>query len=274
MGYRYQGLCDKDGCDFNSFRNGVKDFFGEGPNFAVDSSKPLTIVTQWITEDGTDEGDLSEIRRLYVQDGKVIKNSASPALGENFDSITGSYCTAQKKAYFDPEHPAPNDFARKGGLKNMGKSLDRGVVLVLSLWDDKLTSMNWLDSKAGRGKGSNRGPCSQTAGAPDIVRAKYPNAFAKYTNIMYGEIDSTYTAGPNAKPEAAATGNSAYAKSLKAYSAPPPSMQQQQPQQIQQQQQQPQPQSASVVALGGAVLPLARQVALARPKGIITASAF
>lgn len=128
----------------------------------------------------------------------------------------------------------------------MGKSLDRGQVLVLSLWDDKLTNMNWLDSKTGSNKGGDRGPCSRTSGAPDNVRAKYPNAYATYTNIMYGEIGSTYTAGPSAKPENHATGNTAYAKALKAYSEPPPSMQQpqqpqmQQPQQQQQQSQQPQ----------------------------------
>merc|ERR1711963_553754 len=186
-------------------------------------------------------GDLTEIRRLYVQDGKIIKNSGSPALGENFDSISESYCNAQKKAYFNPESPAPNDFVRKGGLKSMGKALDRGVVLVLSLWDDKLTNMNWLDSKTGTNKGGDRGPCSPTSGAPDNVRAKYPNAFATYTNIMYGEIGSTYTAAAmRSKPENAATGNTAYANALKAYSGPPPSMQPQQPQQPQPQPQQPQ----------------------------------
>ena len=35
----------------------------------------MTVVTQFITSDGTDNGDLVEIRRLYVQDGKVIDNS-------------------------------------------------------------------------------------------------------------------------------------------------------------------------------------------------------
>merc|ERR1719384_330824 len=227
MQYRYQGLCDKDGCDFNSYRNGFTDFFGYGSTFTLDSSKPLTLVTQWLTNDGTDEGDLVEIRRLYVQDGKVIKNSGSRGIGANFDSISEAYCAAQKKFYSDPSQPAPNDFNRKGGLKNMGKALERGMVLVLSLWDDKLTNMNWLDSKTGDGKGGNRGPCSRTAGAPENVRAKYPDAFATYTNFMYGEIDSTYTAGPSAKPESSAS------------SHPPPSVMQpqQQPQQQQPQQQ-------------------------------------
>merc|ERR1712061_174997 len=82
----------------------------------------------------------------------------------------------------------------------------------------------------GSGKGSDRGPCSQTAGAPDVIRPKYPNSYATYTNFMYGEIGSTFNAGPRAWPEEEATGDTAYAKMLKAYAGPPPSMQQQPPQ--------------------------------------------
>jgi len=29
-GNRYNGVCDKDGCDINPYRNGVKDFYGPG----------------------------------------------------------------------------------------------------------------------------------------------------------------------------------------------------------------------------------------------------
>jgi len=41
--HRHDGVCDKDGCDLNPYRAGVKDFFGKGMN--VDTSKPLTVVT-------------------------------------------------------------------------------------------------------------------------------------------------------------------------------------------------------------------------------------
>ena len=64
-----------DGCDFNSYRMGVKDFYGTG--MAVDTSKPMTVVTQFITDDGTDAGNLKSIHRFYVQNGKVIPNSNS-----------------------------------------------------------------------------------------------------------------------------------------------------------------------------------------------------
>ena len=80
-GDRYNGVCDKDGCDFNSWRLGDKTFFGPGSNFKVNTEKPVTVVTQFITHDGSDNGDLVEIRRLYVQDGRVIDNSFTNMAG-------------------------------------------------------------------------------------------------------------------------------------------------------------------------------------------------
>ena len=47
----YQGVCDKDGCDFNSWRLGDQKFYGRGArDFKVDSRKKVTVVTQFITE--------------------------------------------------------------------------------------------------------------------------------------------------------------------------------------------------------------------------------
>ena len=70
---RANGLCDKDGCDFNSYRMGNTSFFGTGKT--VDTRSKFTVVTQFITADNTTTGTLSEIRRLYVQNGQVIQNS-------------------------------------------------------------------------------------------------------------------------------------------------------------------------------------------------------
>jgi len=199
---RYKGNCDKDGCDFNPFRLGDQKFYGKGSDFAVDTTKPMTVVTQFLTTDGTDTGDLKEIRRLYVQDGKVIQNSKVsniPALGgegPDADSITDEMCTAQKEAFGDPD-----DFTEKGSVKGMGKALGRGMVLVLSLWDDMLTHMHWLDSAAPLDHpdthplskpGVKRGPCSPEAGDPLKLRQEHPDAYVVFSNIKVGEIDSTY----------------------------------------------------------------------------------
>ncbi len=63
--------CDPDGCDFNSFRMGNTTY---GAGMAVDANK-FTTVAQFLTNDGTAAGTLSEIRRIYVWDDIVIQNS-------------------------------------------------------------------------------------------------------------------------------------------------------------------------------------------------------
>ena len=38
---RFDGVCDKDGCDYNHWRQGDKTYFGSSPDFQVDSTKPM-----------------------------------------------------------------------------------------------------------------------------------------------------------------------------------------------------------------------------------------
>ena len=44
---------------------------GGGLGFTLDTTQPFTVVTQFITSDGTDSGDLVEIRRSFVQVSSV-----------------------------------------------------------------------------------------------------------------------------------------------------------------------------------------------------------
>lgn len=81
----------------------------------------------------------------------------------------------------------------------MGKSLERGMVLVLSLWDDHDANMLWLDSqypldKDPNAPGVSRGPCSRDSGKPADVERMYPDATVKYMNIKVGTLGSTVTA--------------------------------------------------------------------------------
>jgi len=131
--------CDAAGCDFNSYREGVKDFYGPGSNYTVDTTKPFTIVTQFVTDDGTDDGDVVEIRRFYVQGGNKIENSKNVDLGH--DSLTDDSCSAQKDLWGEE-----NTFANNGGMKGMSDALGRGMVLVFSIWDDSAAHMLWLDA--------------------------------------------------------------------------------------------------------------------------------
>ena len=173
-GQRYDGVCDKDGCDFNSWRLGVRNFYGRGHTFDINSRKPVTVVTQFITEGNADDGALVDIRRFYVQDGQVIPNSNVSVAGLSGNSISDKLCAKMKKTFGDID-----DFNRKGGLKTMGDALNRGMVLVLSLWDDSEANMLWLDSdypldRKSTAPGVSRGPCRTDTGSPAYVREMYP----------------------------------------------------------------------------------------------------
>merc|ERR1712084_180892 len=102
--------------------------------------------------------------------------------------VSDEFCDAMKAAFGDV-----NDFRRQGGLKAMGEALDRGMVLVMSLWDDSQANMLWLDSTYPIDKdptlpGVARGPCKTTTGSPKYVRAKYPTASVEYRDIKVGPI--------------------------------------------------------------------------------------
>lgn len=193
-GQRHTGVCDKDGCDFNPYRLGDKTFFGPGSNFTIDTTSPFTVVTQYITADGTDNGVLSEIRRVWVQNGKTIQSSNVTVGGKQYNSVTDDFCNAQKMEFGDP-----NDYEKRGGHKTMSGALDHGMVLVMSLWDDHEVNMLWLDSnyppnKSPTSPGVARGSCPTSSGVPADVERQHPDASVTYSNIKYGELGSTYNA--------------------------------------------------------------------------------
>jgi cellulose 1,4-beta-cellobiosidase len=184
---RYGGTCDPDGCDFNSYRQGDREFYGKG--MVVDTSKKFTVVTQFIKGSS---GELSEIKRFYVQNGKTIPNSESKIEGNPGSSLTPDFCRAQKAAFGDQDiHEA------KGGFPQMSKALAAPMVLVMSLWDDHYSNMLWLDStfptdadSSAPGKG--RGSCDTSSGVPTEVESKQASDKVVYSNIKFGPIGSTF----------------------------------------------------------------------------------
>jgi len=196
-GYHYQGICDKDGCDYNPYRMGNHDFYGDGKK--VDTSKPITVVTQFITTDGTDDGDLKEVRRIFMRGSVEIENPTSKISGVPGNSITDGYCNAQKKAFEQTRQEKSegkyNQFGHLGGMAQLGKALDRGMVLAVSIWDDPGSHMRWLDSTSPKhhpnATGARRGPCRSDAGEPTAARRHGQRGYVEFTNLMYGEIGST-----------------------------------------------------------------------------------
>ncbi|KAG9698486.1 cellobiohydrolaseI, partial [Aureobasidium melanogenum] len=188
---RYDGYCDKDGCDFNPYRWGAQNFFGPGKT--VDSKSKMTVVTQFVTNDNTATGTLTAIRRLYVQNGKVIQQANTNVAGiTQTNQITDSFCKQQKAVTGDPD-----SFSQKGGLAGFSKDLDAGMALVFSVWDDYDANMLWLDSTypVGSNKvGAARGTCPTTSGKPSDVESQQGNAAVTFSNVKFGPIGSTYKA--------------------------------------------------------------------------------
>ncbi|KAF4570093.1 hypothetical protein EYR40_009079 [Pleurotus pulmonarius] len=189
---RYSSVCDKDGCDFNSFRMGDPSFLGPGKT--IDTAKKITVVTQFITDDNTDNGTLVEIRRVYVQDGVTYQNSFAtfPSLSQ-YNSISDDFCVAQKTLFNDNQY-----YNLQGGTAKMGDSLANGMVLIMSLWSDHAAHMLWLDSdfpldKSPSEPGVSRGACPTTSGDPDDMVANHGSASVTFSNIKFGPHGSTFS---------------------------------------------------------------------------------
>jgi cellulose 1,4-beta-cellobiosidase len=79
----------------------------------------------------------------------------------------------------------------------MGRGMNLGMVLVMSLWDDHYANMLWLDSSYPTDKdpeqpGVSRGECDINSGVPAEVEAANPNAQVIFSNIKFGPIGSTF----------------------------------------------------------------------------------
>ncbi|KAI0871763.1 endoglucanase EG-1 [Hypoxylon argillaceum] len=171
-----QGVCDKNGCGWNTYRLNQTEYYGEGPDHTVDTTKPFTVVTQFPADAN---GTLIGIRRLYLQDGKVIKASVIEKEGvPAVDYETDEYCQATGATHF----------MRLGALSGFGESLTRGMVLTFSLWWDEGGFMQWLD-----GASQGAGPCNATEGDPKNIRLIEPAPQVTFSNMKWGEIGSTFS---------------------------------------------------------------------------------
>jgi cellulose 1,4-beta-cellobiosidase len=196
---RYSSVCDMDGCDYNAYRLGQVAFYQPNNNATagVDTDRPFTVVTQFLTTTTGDAtgGSLREIRRLYVQDDRVVENAIVQVPGiDKGNSITDEFCAQEKEAFGG----AVNAFRAQGGLRGMGEALGRGMVLVMSVWDDSGSAMKWLDatfpdnSDPAKDPGTARGPCKPDEGKAEDLLKTAPWARVKFSNVKSGEIGSTY----------------------------------------------------------------------------------
>lgn len=80
-------------------------------------------------------------------------------------------------------------------MSSMSSAMSKGMVLVMSLWNDHYSNMLWLDSTFPTDStklGSERGTCAITSGDPVDVEKNSPSASVTYSNIKFGPIGSTF----------------------------------------------------------------------------------
>nr|CAH0105820.1 unnamed protein product [Daphnia galeata] len=118
------------GCAYLPYALGKKIFYGCGPSYCVDTIKPFTIVTRFVSDDGTDTGNLKEIQRFYKQNGRTIPN---PTVSD-FNSISDACC-------------AHYNFNNLGGISAMNYGLKKGMVLTMGMagYPDNPDVWGWLD---------------------------------------------------------------------------------------------------------------------------------
>merc|ERR1712048_582130 len=188
-GERFKGLCDKNGCDIQAYRLGNTKFYGPGSEFTIDTTKPVTVTTQFITVDGTDTGKLKEVRQFYHQDGKKVEHPTYTVNSKKHNTISTEFCED-----WVAETKDGTNFLGQGGMDSVDKALENGVVLVMSLWDDHEANMLWLDSTYpvdGTSPGDKRGTCSTDSGVPKDVEEKHGKSKVKFSDIRYGRLGST-----------------------------------------------------------------------------------
>ncbi|CCF47864.1 glycosyl hydrolase family 7 [Colletotrichum higginsianum] len=178
---RYGGGCDANGCDYNPYRMGNRDFYGPGKT--IDTTRKFTVVTRF---------EPDRMYQVFIQDGRTITVPGAKWAGiPETSDITPEFCESQFAVFGERDR-----FNEVGGYPKLNAALEIPMTLVMSIWSDHYANMLWLDStyppeRAGE-PGTERGPCAPTSGVPAEVIEQFPNARVVWSNIRFGPIGSTY----------------------------------------------------------------------------------
>lgn len=131
---RYAGRCDANGCDYNPYRMGNPDFYGEGKT--LDTSQPFTVVTQFESDN---------LHQFFIQGGQQIEIPVPTHAGlpESSD-INPALCDV----LFDVFTEDTDRYADVGGWPAMEEALAQPHVLVMSIWADVSAAYPYCEALA------------------------------------------------------------------------------------------------------------------------------
>ncbi len=125
---RFSGVCDKNGCDIHAWRFGVRDFYGPGDKFKVNSAKPVSITIQFLTDDDTDSGTVNKFKQFHTQNGKTVEHPRCTVNGKPHKTISDEMC-----ADWVAETKDGTNFLAMGGMGAVDTVFKNGAVLVVCL---------------------------------------------------------------------------------------------------------------------------------------------
>ena len=133
--------------------------------FSANNTKPITVPTQFLTNDGLDDGTISR---------------GEPVLHPERQDCPGT--------------KAGTNFLEKGGMGAVNTIFQK--VIVMSLWDDHDANMLWLDSTYPPDatpdmKGAFRGHCDITSSVPADVEGNVPDSKLNFADIKCGKTGTT-----------------------------------------------------------------------------------
>ncbi|KAF6827943.1 exoglucanase 1 precursor [Colletotrichum musicola] len=177
--------CDIWGCDYNPYRVGAKDFYGEGKT--VDTTKKFTMMCPSVVTQFAED----KISKFFVQDGVRI-DAPSPTIPGLSDEngLTRDYCRTQSVVFGERDI-----FSEMGDFYYQNEFLRQPLVLALAIQYDYYALNLWLDStypidQAGY-PGAERGPCIYNPGVPSPPVETRSKAWVEWSNIRFGPIGST-----------------------------------------------------------------------------------
>merc|ERR1712019_232048 len=114
------------------------------------------------------------------------------------DSITQQFCEDWVGTTKDG-----TNFIQKGGMAEVDRSVSKGLVLVMSLWDDHFANMLWLDSiypTDSSDPTNYRGSCSKDSGVAADVESQSASSHVIFSKIKTGKIGTTTNVSPSPSP--------------------------------------------------------------------------
>jgi hypothetical protein len=198
-------VCDQNGCGLNPFRYGPGTTYNTetnnggwyGAGKTLDSGSRFTVVTQFRTVGDSAAGQLSNITRFYVQNGRRIELPTLYVLPPSDGSHMGGFAQPQINDGYCTDIYDRWDAEQDKPLAQMGKNMENGMVLAMSAWyaqetyvDGKpaggsQTGMSWLDGVNQWGKYVKAGPCNTTT--TDAAGPYH----ATFSDIRIGAIGTT-----------------------------------------------------------------------------------